>query len=271
MPKRNPAVKVRFRSGGISSTIRDVYIKAIACKVFTREVSKIVAESPHTIDVSFLRQGLHDTPDVLRSQLQEEIDRIDAAEDMHTQVLNDGSDYAGIALVYGLCSNAIAGVRSRRYPLVVPRAHDCITMLMGSRERYREYFDRHPGTYWYSPGWIEQTLMPGPERVERTRREYVERYGEDNADYLMEMEQEWLQRYDRCTYVAWRDLDREEYRESARSAADYLGWDYDRIHGEDGLLRRLLEGDWQADEVLVVPPGSSVGPSYDDGIICTTE
>ncbi|MFW5684244.1 MAG: DUF1638 domain-containing protein [Spirochaetota bacterium] len=246
-------------------------IKAIACKVFTREVSKIVAESEHTIDVSYLRQGLHDTPDVLREQLQAEIERIDAGEDMHTQAPSDGSDYEAIALVYGLCSNAIAGVSSSRYRLVVPRAHDCIAVLMGSRRRYKEYFDAHPGTYWYSPGWIDQTLMPGPERVARTRERYVEQYGEENADYLMEMEQEWLKRYDRCGYVAWSELDREEYRERTRDAASYLGWSFDHVHGDEGLLRRLLEGPWDEDEVLVVPPGARIGPSYDDGVISSSE
>ncbi|MFW6313812.1 MAG: DUF1638 domain-containing protein [Spirochaetota bacterium] len=245
-------------------------IKAIACKVFTREVSKIVAESEHTIDVSYLRQGLHDTPDVLREQLQAEIDRIDAGEDMHTQVPSDGSDYEAIALVYGLCSNAIAGVSSSRYRLVVPRAHDCIAVLMGSRRRYKEYFDAHPGTYWYSPGWIDQTLMPGPERVARTRERYVKEYGEENADYLMEMEQEWLRKYNRCTYVAWKGLDREEYRQHAKDSAEYLGWKYDRVEADDGLMRRLLTGEWDPAEVLIVQPGATVAPSYDGDILSSS-
>ena len=242
-------------------------IKAIACKVFTREIANIVAECDHTIDVSYLRQGLHDTPDLLRVTLQEEIDRIDEARDMHTQVHSSGRDYEAIVLAYGLCSNAICGVRSQRYRLIVPRAHDCIAMLLGSRERYQNYFDDHPGTYWYSPGWIEQTIMPGPDRVENTRKRYVEQYGEENADYLMEMEQEWLRKYNRCTYVAWDRLDREGYRKQAQDSADYLGWKYDRLEADDGLMRRLLTGEWDPAEVLVVPPGGTIAPSYDSDIL----
>ena len=41
-------------------------------------------------------------------------------------------------------------------PLVIPRAHDCIALFMGSRQRYREYFDAHPGTYYRTSGWIER-------------------------------------------------------------------------------------------------------------------
>jgi len=38
---------------------------------------------------------------------------------------------------------------------VVPRAHDCITLLLGSKERYAKLFGERPGTYWYSAGWLE--------------------------------------------------------------------------------------------------------------------
>ena len=63
-------------------------------------------------------------------------------------------------------------------------AHDCITLLLGSRDRYSELFDRYSGgTYWYSPGWIEQFKTPGRGYDEQTRyMEYVEKYGEDNAE-----------------------------------------------------------------------------------------
>lgn len=242
-------------------------LKVIACKVFNREIARIVAESPHTIDVSWLRQGLHDTPDALREAIQHEIDLIDRETDIHTQVPPPDDPYTAIVLAYGLCSNAVCGVRSARYRLVVPRAHDCVAMIMGSHARYRAYFDEHPGTYWYTPGWIEQTTMPGPERVERVRSRYVEQYGEENADYLMEMEQEWLRRYDRCTYLAWRDLDRPEYRRSTREAADYLGWRHDSVEADAGWMERLLSGEWRESEALVLPPTVSAEPSYDESII----
>lgn len=242
-------------------------LKVIACKVFNREIGRVIADSPNTIDVSWLRQGLHDTPDVLREAIQREINLIDDGTDMHTQLPPPDDEYEAIVLAYGLCSNAVCGLRSKRYRLVVPRAHDCVAMIMGSHARYRDYFDAHPGTYWYTPGWIEQTTMPGPERVERTRARYVEQYGEENADYLMEMEQEWLRRYDRCAYLSWRSLDRPEYRRTTREAADYLGWKHDAVEAEPGWIERLLSGEWRSDEVLVLPPESTAEPSYDESII----
>ncbi len=242
-------------------------IKVIACKVFIREVAKVIAESEHVIDVTYIEQGLHNTPDLLRTKLQEEIDRTDAGEMVHPEYGDLKREYDAIALGYALCSNAIVGLTSKQYKLVVPRAHDCIAMLLGSRKRYREYFDAHPGTYWFSPGWIEQTLMPGEERVERLRARYAEKYGEENADYLMEMEQEWLKKYDRCTYVGWESLDRPTYVEQTKTSAEFLGWNYDTLVGDEGMFTRLLSGDWSEDEFLVVEPGETVEPSYGDGVV----
>ena len=244
-------------------------LHVIACSVMTREISLVAATCENTLHLHFMEQELHNQPDELRKALQAEIHSIEAAG-KYGAGGNDG-DVDAIILAYGLCSNAICGVRSRYYPVVAPRAHDCVTLIVGSRERYQEYFDRHPGTYWYSPGWIEQTPIPGKERVERTRAEYVGRYGEENAEYLMDMEQEWLRAYDRCAYVAWPELHRDEYRSATRDSAAYLEWEYDEIIGDDGLLRRILNGEWDAIDVLVVPPGETIEPSFNRSIIESTD
>jgi len=237
----------------------------------TREISLIAASCENTLHLHFMEQELHNRPDELREALQAEIDLIRAAASGKGGAGGVGDDAEAIVLAYGLCSNAICGLRSRRYPVVVPRAHDCMTLIVGSRERYQEYFDRHPGTYWYTPGWIEQTPVPGKELVERTRAEYVVRYGEENAEYLMDMEQEWLRAYDRCAYLAWPELHREEYRSATRDSAAYLEWEYDEMVGDDGLLRRILNGEWDTAEVLIVKPGETIEPSFDRSIIQSTD
>ena len=64
-------------------------------------------------------------------------------------------DFEAILIGYGLCSNGIMGISSNKYKLVIPRAHDCITFLLGSKEKYSKYFTDMPGTYWYTMSWIE--------------------------------------------------------------------------------------------------------------------
>ena len=170
-------------------------IAVIACKVLLRELYYLSWNSPHIVEIWPVKQGLHCEPDNLRRKLQATVDAIEADEDI--------SD--AICLGYGLCSNGVAGISSQKVPIVIPRGHDCITLLLGSKERYRELFDSHSGVYWYAPGWIEQSHQPGKERYELLYRQYVEKYGEDNAEYLMDMEQNWMKIYNWAIYIDWQD------------------------------------------------------------------
>ena len=143
-----------------------------------------IARSRNRVDVEFLPKGLHDLPSAdMRTRLQEAIDHVDAAE--HEAVL----------LGYGLCNNGLNHVQARDIPLVLPRAHDCMTLFMGNRQRYRNYFDDHPGVYFLTSGWIERGEVSGELKqlsightsgMDMTYDELIEKYGEDNAEYIYE-------------------------------------------------------------------------------------
>ncbi len=55
------------------------------------------------------------------------------------------TDAEAIVLGYGLCSRGTEKLRCQRCQLVVPRAHDCITLLLGDKQRYSDYVAQHPG------------------------------------------------------------------------------------------------------------------------------
>ncbi len=245
-------------------------LKVLACKVLARELGYLAAFSKNYLDITTLRQGLHNTPELLRKSLQEEIDRIDEGEDLHTSGPYYEEDFDAILLAYGLCSNGIVGISSKRYPLVVPRAHDCISLFLGSKEKYQQYFDTHRGVYWYNRGWLENTPMPGKRRYESTRGFYAENYGEENADYLMDMEQNWLKEYKWCTFIGWPEFNDTEAKAETMESASFLNWNYDEIQGNKGLLEDFLRGNWDG-RFLVVPPGRTVSPSYDSSIIKVSE
>jgi len=223
-------------------------LQLICCKVMQREAYYCAARSTNVVDVVLMPQGLHDTPDELRRQVQKVLDNtLDIQE----------RPYDASLLGYGLCSNGIVGL-SAEIPVVVPRGHDCITLLLGSKEKYKDYFDSHKGIYWYSTGWIEAGKQPGQERYERLLAEYKEKYGEDNAKYLMEVEQDWITQYNWATYIDWGLANTERYREYARKCADFLKWNFDELKGDPVLMQRLLDGDWDEGDFLVVEPGRRI-------------
>ncbi|HPO13782.1 MAG TPA: DUF1638 domain-containing protein [Candidatus Hydrogenedentes bacterium] len=226
----------------------------IACHVLWREIAHFAAESENVFFFRFLKQGLHDTPDILRADLQKVIDEEDGKHD-------------ALLIGYGLCSNGIQGITARTTPLVCVCAHDCITFLLGSKERYREYFDSHPGTYWYSPGWIEDCPMPGQERYEAALKTYTELYGEESAKYLMEATETWIKNYGQACYVDLGIGGSESHREYTRRCALWLGWGYDNQRGDPELVRRWLNGEWDSEAFLVVRPGEVIAPSFDERVI----
>jgi hypothetical protein len=234
--------------------------KLIGCKVMMRELYRLACQSGNVIDLLWKKQALHNTPDILRSEVQAAIDAVEAEEEK----------YDAILLGYCLCSNGIVGLKTANTPLVIPRGHDCVTMLLGSKERYKKLFNSYNGgIYWYSPGWIEHSPMPGRERYESQYKEYAEKYGEDNAQYLMEMEQGWFREYKCALYVDWPEQRHPEYAEYTRECADYLKWEYREESGDSALLRDFLDGNWDDERFLVVKPGETVQPSFDEKIIRT--
>ena len=223
-----------------------------------REAYYCAARSKNAVDVVLMPQGLHDTPDELRRQVQKALDNT-----LDIQ----GRPYDASLLGYGLCSNGIVGLAAK-IPIIVPRGHDCITLLLGSKEKYKEYFDSHLGVYWYSTGWIEAGKQPSQERYERLLAEYKEKYGQDNAEYLMEIEQDWITQYNWATYVDWGLANTEEYRQYTRKCAEFLKWNFDELKGSPALMQRLVDGDWDENDFLIVKPGRKINEDLtNEGII----
>jgi hypothetical protein len=233
----------------------------IACEVLARPLYLCAARSPHIIDIHLVQKGLHNTPAVLHQSLQQAVD--------------SAQGYDALLFGYGLCGQATAGLSAGSIPLVIPRAHDCITLFLGSRERYQQQFTDNPGTYWYAQDYIERedgsgaalSMGVGSDTdLAAVYDEYVQKYGKDNADYLMEVMGAWQQHYKRAAFIDMGVADGAAVEVRAQAEASRRGWTYDRLTGDLVLIRRLLHGDWEGD-FLVVPPGQQVAMTYDEGVI----
>ena len=94
--------------------------------MLARPLYYLAATSPNIIDIQLVKRSLHDEPNRMRSKLQKKID------------LMDNYDYDAVLLGYGLCGNGTVGLQARSLPLIIPRVHDCITLLLGNPNRYTE-------------------------------------------------------------------------------------------------------------------------------------
>ena len=246
-----------------------MYYKVIACGVLQREFASLAWKSANTIDVTTVRQQYHENPATLTQMLKEEIDRIDNNTDPHTNDLSR-RDIDAILLGYGLCSNAVLGLHSKKYKLVIPRCHDCATLVMGSREAYDEYFMTYKGSYFFTRGWYELGAFDTDDerRLNQMRQLYLEKYeDEDIVDELMEMELEMTANYKYITYVEWPGLSDEASQQCAKDSCAARGWTYNHMMGSSKLLEDLLEGRWDEDRFLVLQPGETAAAAYDGRIM----
>ncbi len=226
-------------------------LKCIACEVLARPVYFSAAHSPHMIDVTLVRYGLHIHPQKLKDHLQR---LIHSAE--------EEADYDAVLLAYGLCGKATDGLQAGRIPIVLPKAHDCITLFLGSRERYKREFDRCPGTYWYVQDFIQRsqdsdlTLSIGANtaaNADALYLEYIQKYGQDNANYLMKAMAAWQAHYQRAVYIKMNTGDGQDAAVQAKTDAHKRGWQYEELTGDIALIKKLLFGEWDRDFLKLAP------------------
>ena len=217
-------------------------VVVIACQVLQSMLEQLLPEDLAR-QVTFMDYGLHRVPSKMTWTLQDAIDEI--------------QEPSLVVLGYGLCGNGLNGIKAGRHTLLVPRTDDCIAMLLGSRQAYIREFEAVPGTYYLSKGWLESGSHPLKEY-----REYVEKYGPSEAEWLMDQQ---YQHYKRLVLVAHSQADLEKYRPQAHEVARYCerwGMRYEEILGSDQYVRRLVEVaaalDKADDDFLVIPPGGEI-------------
>ena len=220
-------------------------VVVIACKVFQDLLEHFLP--PDLADqVTFLDYGLHRFPEVLSKTVQEQIDGI--------------QESSRILLGYGLCGNGLNGIRAGRHTLFIPRADDCIAILLGSYQAYLREFSENPGTYYLTKGWLESGSDPLKEH-----HEVVEKYGAEDGAWIMDQQ---YMNYTRLVLVAHTQEGLESYRPRALEVAEYCqrwGMKYEEVLGSDEYIRDLVKAvstlSESDEQFLVIPPGESIEQS----------
>lgn len=232
--------------------------KLICCEVFLREACIAIAGSANTVDPEFTPKGAHEQSDYLRRLIQSKIDAVE----------QEGG-YDAILLGFGLCGNSTAGIKARSIPVVIPRAHDCCTIFLGSKEKFVEYFKDNLSAEWSSAGYMErgdsyirETDTGKLLGLDKSYEDLVEQYGEENAQYLWETLHPDFHGNE-LIFIQIPETAHLGYLEKLKTLADEQGKGVRVLDGDMRLIRGLINGDWNEKEYLVVPPGKEINPVYD--------
>lgn len=237
--------------------------RLLACEVLTREIASIASQSPHAYDITFTLKEAHNQASSLREILQRSIDEAETS----------GRKYEAILLVYGLCGNATEGLKARNIPLVIPRAHDCCTLFLGSKHLFKDHFQEHPSRPFSSAGYMEHgsnafrnqddmlKLLGG----NRTYEDYVREYGEEEARYLMETLAGTSQgkKDDKAVFITTECTRDTPWLEKFHNETAKEGKKGIVLEGSIRLIRMLMDGDWNEEDFVVVRPGEQICGVYD--------
>jgi hypothetical protein len=206
----------------------------IACNTIADELNNLINETGSAYPVLWIPSGLHNSPEILRNRLQEELDHL--------------SNIDQVLLAFGYCGNALLGLTPPFYRMIFPRVDDCISLLLGSPQ-IRKEISGAMGTYFLTKGWLEYE-----KNIWFEYQQTVNRYGKARADQVYRM---ILKHYERLGIIDTGAYELASISELTHIIAETLKLKHEVIPGTLNYLKKLLTGPWDEDFVII-NPGESV-------------
>ena len=202
----------------------------LACPAVTGELAEGATEG---VDCRELEAHLHIKPDDLKVALRDAVAELDEPG-------------VTIVLGYGLCSNAVLGLKTEHATLVVPRVDDCIAMLLGSNEAFSREAEKERGSYYVAKAYLDEcsTIVSEHDAM-------VAKYGSERAERMMRLV---LKHYKRVVLVDTGRYDLEPLRERVGAVARIYDLAVEEVAGTTRILDGLVADDW-GDDFVVAPPG----------------
>lgn len=206
----------------------------IACHTIADELNNLINETGCTYPILWIQSGLHNSPELLKKHLQEELDHL--------------SNVDQVLLAFGYCGNALLDLTPPSYKMIFPRVDDCISLLLGS-SRIRKEISGAMGTYFLTKGWLENER-----NIWFEYQETVKRHGKARTDQIYKL---LLKHYVRLGIIETGAYQLESILETTHAIAETLELKHEVIPGTLNYLKKLLTGPWD-EEFVIINPGETV-------------
>jgi hypothetical protein len=206
----------------------------VACKTLEAELRYAMEKTGINYTVEWIESGLHNTPKLLTERLQ---------------VIFNGIASRRVLVAMGFCGNSVQGVTAGSFELIMPRADDCISILLGSVKARTDISVKH-AAYFLTDGWLRG------ERNLWTEYLYtVDKYGEEEAESIAKM---MFANYRTLGLLDSGAESIEQLIEKTKIIAETLGLEQAVFPATTTYLEELLTGPWDESRFLIKAPGETV-------------
>lgn len=202
--------------------------KVIACGIFQPYINQLSLSDQY--DWTFLKIRQHNQPKQLTEAIQNEI--------------NQSLNYEKIIILYGVCGGALLPLYTKDIPLVIVRVHDCMSILLGSKQRYDALTQQNKSLNWSC------YALKKDHYVNDTLSKWEELYDEETIEYLKS-----ILIPEKDFYISF---DMEEEKE-------YLHDEENILKGDLSFLNDILH--LNSSEILYVYPHQRIKQTLDEEVI----
>ena len=202
----------------------------IACETIRDEVELALQRTGAELEIVWMSNLLHDSPERLKNALQEEIDK---AED----------DYDQLLFAYGNCGNGLLGLKSEKATLIIPRYGDCIDILLSEKKNLERI---RTSTYFLTQGWLR-----GEKSLDKEFQHNLEKYGESRARRVMEI---MFKNYQKLMLIDSGAYPVADHLTRVNDIGQLIGLEVVVDQGSITPLEKLVTGQWP-EGFCIIPPG----------------
>ncbi len=209
---------------------------ALACETIIDEIKRSAEEIDSRIPIRWIESGMHNSPEKLRSFLQDEINSLES------------SDLYNILLLFGYCGNALLGLTSSSCRLVIPRVDDCISLLLGGN-KIRNALSEKAMAYYLTRGWLRHD--------NNLWNEYhycLRKYGPQRTEEIYRI---MLGNYKNLNVIETGAYNLADILPQTEELAGALGLEHEIVGGSLHIIHKALLGKWD-DDFAIIEPGRAV-------------
>lgn len=212
--------------------------KIIACEIFQRNIEYLSRKHELQCNVVYIPQESHNNKKLLSDRISEAVKQTD-------REMKDGGS---IALAFGLCGSAVEGLRTENAQLLLLKAHDCFSAMLGEKRYKGLQGSEYGGSYFLSRDWVEKTPIFAEEKYP----------GADSN--IIEAEKELMKNYSHLIYVQVEEneADGSAAEKKARRFASEIGLNFQKEYGSNAALEYLLLFNSESKNIAVYRPGERV-------------